>query len=85
MNGISKLTTMAITAPISTDLPFNQEWKDELEEILPSQGAWTEEEYLVLTDNRNRLVEFTDGFLEVLPTPTDEHQMLLKFLYIAFF
>ena len=56
-----------------------------LEEILPPQGEWTEEEYLVLTDHRNRLVEFTDGFLEVLPMPTQEHQMLLKFLFLAFF
>jgi Uma2 family endonuclease len=60
-------------------------WKDVLEEILPSQGDWTEEEYLVLTDHRSRLVEFTDGFLEVLPMPTDEHQSLLKFLFLAFF
>ena len=56
-----------------------------LQEILPPQGQWSEEEYLVLTDHRSRLVEFTDGFLEVLPVPTDEHQSLLKFLFLAFF
>jgi Uma2 family endonuclease len=56
-----------------------------LEEILPRQGEWSEEEYLVLTDHRNRLVEFTDGYLEVLPMPTDKHQQLLKFLFLAFF
>jgi Uma2 family endonuclease len=67
------------------ELPSTQEWKDVLEEVLPRQGDWSEEEYLVLTDHRNRLVEFTDGFLEVLPMPTDEHQMLLKFLFLAFF
>ena len=61
-----------------------QEWKDLLEMILPPQGEWTEEEYLVLTDHRNQLVEFTDGFLEALPMPTQEHQMLLKFLFLAF-
>lgn len=60
------------------------EWKDVLQEILPRQGDWAEEEYLVLTDHRNRLVEFTDGYLEVLPAPTDEHQVLLKFLLLAF-
>jgi Uma2 family endonuclease len=65
--------------------PSQAEWKDVLEEILPRQGEWGEEEYLVLTDHRNRLIEFTDGFLEVLPTPTDEHQTLLKFLFLAFF
>ena len=61
-----------------------QQWKDLLEMILPPQGEWTEEEYLVLTDHRNQLVEFTDGFLEVLPMPTQQHQMLLKFLFLAF-
>ena len=60
------------------------EWKDVLEDILPHQGEWSEEEYLVLTDHRNRLAEFTDGFLEVLPMPADEHQAILGFLYLAF-
>ena len=61
------------------------EWKDLLEDLLPPQGEWSEEEYLVLTDHRNRLVEFTDGFLEVLPMPTTKHQLLLKFLFLAFY
>src|ERR1700722_20387889 len=61
------------------------EWQELLGEILPSQGLWTEEQYLVLTDHRNRLIEFTDGFLEVLPMPTDKHQSILKFMFLAFF
>jgi Uma2 family endonuclease len=61
------------------------EWKDMLEEILPPQGAWTEEQYLLLTDHRNRLIEFTDGHLEVLPMPTDKHQSILKLLFLVFF
>jgi Uma2 family endonuclease len=69
----------------TTELPSAQEWKDVLEELLPPQGRWSEEEYLVLTDHRNRLVEFTDGFLEVLPRPTTRHQVLQKFLFLAFF
>jgi hypothetical protein len=60
-------------------------WKDVLEDILPRQGEWSEEEYLVLTDHRVRLVEFTDGKVEALPMPTAEHQMILKFLFLAFF
>src|ERR1700724_1274637 len=76
---------MASATQPTTDLPSPEEWKDMLEEILPRQGQWSEAEYLVLTDHRNRLVEFTDGFLEVLPMPTDNHQMLLKFLFLAFF
>jgi len=75
---------MATAAQLSADLPATQEWKDVLEEILPRQGAWSEEEYLILTNHRNRLVEFTDGILEVLPAPTDRHQAILGLLYLAF-
>jgi Uma2 family endonuclease len=73
------------TVNLSTDLPASQEWKDFLEEMLPAQGCWTEEEYLILTEHRNRLVEFTDGYLEPLPMPTNKHQAILGFLYLAFF
>jgi Uma2 family endonuclease len=76
---------MATVPQLTTTLPSTQEWKDLLEELLPPQGNWSEEEYLVLTEHRNRLVEFTDGFLEVLPMPTDQHQSLLKFLFLAFY
>ena len=37
-----------------------------------------------MTEHRNRLIEFTDGFLDVLPIPTDKHQSVLKFLVFAF-
>ena len=76
---------MATAPALATTLPETQEWKDVLEELLPPQGRWSEEEYLVLTGHRNRLVEFTDGFLEVLPMPTDKHQSVLKFLFLAFY
>jgi hypothetical protein len=49
----------------TTAIPSAPDWKEVLEDILPPQGGWSEEEYLVLTDHRNRLIEFTDGFLEV--------------------
>src|SRR6516165_5134000 len=75
---------MASATEPKTELPSGQQWKDVLEQILPPQGEWSEEEYLVLTDHRSRLVEFTDGFLEVLPTPTDKHQAILGCLYLAF-
>jgi Uma2 family endonuclease len=75
---------MTTATPIATDDPVPQEWRDLLADILPPQGEWTEEEYLVLTDHRCRLIEFTDGFLEVLPMPTDKHQRILKFVFLAF-
>ncbi len=75
---------MATVPQISTPLPSSEEWKEMLEELLPCQGHWSEEEYLVLTDHRSRLVEYTDGFLEPLPMPTDKHQSVLQFLFLAF-
>jgi Uma2 family endonuclease len=76
---------MAIAAQPAEDLPASQTWSDMLGELLPRQGAWSEEEYLVLTEHHSRLVEYTDGFIEVLPVPTDHHQALLSFLFLAFF
>ena len=49
------------------------------------QGLWTEEQYLRLTDDASRRLEFTDGRLEVLPKPTDRHQVILRFLFLALF
>jgi Uma2 family endonuclease len=59
-------------------------FKKNLLELLPDQGEWTEEQYLWLTDHTNRLVEFTDGCLEVLPMPTDRHQSIVEFLFLMF-
>jgi Uma2 family endonuclease len=50
-------------------------------ELRPDQGTWSDEDYLWSTDHTSRLLELTDGYLEVLPRPTDEHQNLLGFLF----
>jgi len=50
-------------------------------DLLPLQGIWTEEQYLRLTDQTPYLIEFTDGVIEVLAMPTDNHQVMLLFLY----
>ncbi len=55
-----------------------------LREILPSQGHWSDEEYLWLTDRCNRLIELTDGHVQELPMPTFTHQAVLAFLYRLF-
>jgi Uma2 family endonuclease len=47
--------------------------------LFPAQGDWSEEEYLALPGNR--LLEFSDGVLEVLPVPTTSHQLLVAYLY----
>ena len=51
--------------------------------MFPNQGAWTDDEYLAL--NSNHLVEFSDGVLEVLPMPTEQHQLIALFLYRVLF
>jgi len=60
------------------------DYKQSIMDLLPDQGCWTDDEYLVLTDHTNRLVEFTDGYIEQLPMPTDLHQNVLQFLLTAF-
>src|SRR5947209_190937 len=51
----------------------------EIAELFPEQGFWTEWEYLAL--RTNRLVEFDNGMIEVLPLPTKTHQLIVAFLY----
>jgi Uma2 family endonuclease len=45
------------------------------------QGQWSDGEYLRLTEGTNRLVELTDGHIEVLAMPTSSHQRILLFLF----
>ncbi|RMF37366.1 MAG: Uma2 family endonuclease, partial [Chloroflexi bacterium] len=47
--------------------------------LFPRQGTWSEEEYLALPTNR--LVEFSEGHIEVLPMPTQVHQLIVAYLY----
>jgi len=47
--------------------------------LFPTQGNWSEEEYLAL--DGNYLVEFDDGFIEVLPMPTTSHQLIVMYLH----
>ena len=53
-------------------------------DLLPSQGHWSDDAYLWLTDCSNRLIEFTDGRVEELSMPTDTHQVVLLYLYDLF-
>ncbi len=47
------------------------------------QGTWSVAQYLALTAQTNRLIEYTDGVIEVLPMPTDKHQAMLEVLFLA--
>ena len=76
---------MSATIYPSTVSMTQEQLDDLVLDLLPPQGQWSEEAYLWLTDHTNRLIEFTDGYIEVLPMPTDAHQTLLAYLYQVFF
>jgi Uma2 family endonuclease len=46
--------------------------------LFPHEGYWSENDYLGL--DTNRLVEFTDGYVEVLSFPTTSHQQIVAYL-----
>ena len=49
--------------------------------LFPVQGQWSEKEYFEVSARTNRLIEFSDGYIEILQTPTTSHQDILLFLY----
>jgi Uma2 family endonuclease len=57
----------------------------EIAPLLPAQGEWDEEDYLWLINHTNHLVEFSDGYIEVLPMPSPKHQKIVLFLYRMLF
>lgn len=75
---------MAVMTECATCRASQNEVDDLVLDLLPLQGQWSEEAYLWLTDDTSRLIEFTDGYIEVLPMPTDKHQTILMFLYELF-
>ncbi|HKI16556.1 MAG TPA: Uma2 family endonuclease [Isosphaeraceae bacterium] len=60
-------------------IPGEPTW--DVTRLFPTQGNWSESEYLAL--NTNQLVEFSHGFVEFLPMPKILHQRILKFLFNA--
>jgi Uma2 family endonuclease len=63
--------------------PIRNDDKMAILDLLPEQGHWSESQYLWLTDYTGRLVEYTDGYIEQLPMPTDFHQSITQFLFCA--
>jgi Uma2 family endonuclease len=53
--------------------------------LFPNQGDWSEIEYLDLNRRSNRLIELSDGCVEVLPVPTKQHQKIVQFFYRSLF
>jgi Uma2 family endonuclease len=52
-------------------------------DLAPLQGLWSESMYLKLAEQTNRLIEFTDGTVEILPMPSRYHQAISALLFIA--
>ncbi|HUB24867.1 MAG TPA: Uma2 family endonuclease, partial [Tepidisphaeraceae bacterium] len=68
----------AVTSTISPPPRSGPAW--EIAELFPDQGDLSESDYLTLTEHTNRMAEFTDGRIEVLPMPTWDHQEILLYL-----
>lgn len=64
-----------------TPQPDQPAW--DVARLYPTQGHWTELEYLTLTNSTNHRVEFTAGTIEVLPMPTEAHQLIMVYLLYA--
>ena len=67
---------MAYSPPIP-DSTAEPTW--EIAQLFPAQGHWSEEEYLAL--DTNHLIEYSHGQIEVLPMPTQSHQLLVIALF----
>src|SRR5262249_51890730 len=60
-------------------IPGRPAW--EIAYLYPPQGDWSEADYLELSRSSNHMVEFSDGWIEVLPMLTVEHQRIVKALF----
>src|SRR5437667_263274 len=80
----SSFSTSSGAFPTTTWFPTTSKAKKLVLDLGALQGLWTTEQYFKLTDQTNRLIEFTDGYVEVLPAPTRRHRVILAFLYELF-
>lgn len=81
--GCAVLNSTMATFSSSTGAEPQYVW--ELATLYPAQGEWSESSYLTLTDGTNRRIEFADGHLEFLPMPTEFHESLVQFLFLALY
>jgi Uma2 family endonuclease len=72
------IVAMAETLPAApTSKKGDPTWEVAL--LFPSQGTWSEADYLSL--KTNRLIEISDGCLVFLPMPSVLHQLMVAFFY----
>src|SRR5438876_8463177 len=70
-------------AEAASRLPGEGEPAWEIAYLFPRQGDWTEDDYLGLDaiNSGFPLVELSNGRVEVLPMPTQPHQLIMLFVY----
>lgn len=67
--------------PPQADDAGEPEWN--VAHLFPPRGQWTEADYLLLPDDSR--AELSEGCLELLPMPTELHQLILGYLYRLLF
>lgn len=73
---------MVVGAKIARLRIVADDFDETIVDLAGLQGLWTTEQYLALTSASNRLLEFSDGLIEVLPMPTSRHQSISLFLLL---
>ena len=76
---------MTTSTSVSEPRVLQSDWNSQIAALLPEQGDWSEDAYLWLTNHTNRLIEFSDGYIDILPMPTEKHREILLYLYRMFF
>lgn len=71
--------TASTTAPRRAARPRPSEPAWDIARLFPDQGHWAEADYLALDTNLR--VELSDGTVEVHAMPTQQHQIIIAFLY----
>lgn len=71
------MTRMLETAELRKPKRGEPAW--DIAHLFPTQGEWTEEEYLQI--KTEWLIELSEGCLEVLPMPSVFHQFIAKYLF----
>ena len=76
--GIIRMEGNVVMGLIQSNTNPGPAWQ--IAELFPDQGDSSESDYLFLTERTNRLVEFNEGQIEVLPMPTKAHQRIVRYL-----
>ncbi len=66
---------------MSVHVPADPSPSTDILQLFPSQGEWRDGDYFSLPGNR--FVELVNGFVEVLPMPSLQHQFIARLLFLA--